>query len=146
MCLRPHGRSENSDHNWFQVTVSSSACSAQGQVFYCKLNHQGYISAQKYVFHRWLRNQGCSFYLVHKGAIVSHCFPPPTLSSASEQTLKDLKRFGGTTVEVRRVDLTNWALRTSPKFTTRFKYQFHEGFDQIRDLEIPITLRPLPLI
>ena len=43
-------------------------------------------------------------------------------------------------MKVRRVDLANWALRTSPKFITGVKYQFHQGFDQIRDPEIPITL------
>ena len=31
-------------------------------------------------------------------------------------------------MEVRRVDLTNWALRTSPKFTSRVKYPFNQGF------------------
>ena len=40
-------------------------------------------------------------------------------------TLKDPR---GPSVEVRRVDLANWALRTSPKFTTGIKYQFHQGF------------------
>ena len=40
------------------------------------------------------------------------------------------------------MDLANWALRTSPKFTTEVKYQFHQGFDQIRDPEIPTPLRP----
>ena len=45
-------------------------------------------------------------------------------------------------MEVRRVDLANWALRTSPKFTIRVKYQFLEfissirDFDQIRDPRI----------
>ena len=29
---------------------------------------------------------------------------------------------------MRRVDLANWALRTSPKFITGVKYQFHQGF------------------
>ena len=29
---------------------------------------------------------------------------------------------------MKRVDLANWALRTSPKFTTGIKYQFHQGF------------------
>ena len=28
----------------------------------------------------------------------------------------------------RRVDVASWALRTSPKFTTGVKYQFHQGF------------------
>ena len=46
----------------------------------------------------------------------------------------------------RRVDLANWDLCTSPKFTTGVKYQFHQGFDQIRDPEIPITLRSVIMI
>ena len=48
----------------------------------------------------------------------------------------------GTNEEVRRVNLANCAIRTSVKFTTGVKYQFHKGFDQIRDPEIPINLRP----
>ena len=40
---------------------------------------------------------------------------------------KDLKKKNprGTNVEVRRVCLANWAVRTSSKFTTGVKYQFH---------------------
>ena len=68
------------------------------------------------------------FYQGWTGAVVSHCFPHPTLSLASKQTLKDLKRSQGSNVEVRRVDLANWALQTPPKFTTGVKYQFHQGF------------------
>ena len=80
------------------------------------------------VFHRKLRNQGWSFTSDWIGAVVSRCFPQTTLSLASEQTLKDLKISQGTNVGVRRVDLANWALRTSPKFTTCVKYQFHQSF------------------
>ena len=54
----------------------------------------------------------------------------------------DLKRSSGTNGEVRRVDLANWALRTSPKFSTEVKWAIRV-FDQIRDPEIPITLRLL---
>ena len=68
------------------------------------------------------------FYWGWIGAIASHCFPHPTLSLASEQTLKDLKRSQGTSKKVRRVELANWALWTSSKFTTCVKYQFHQGF------------------
>ena len=50
---------------------------------------------------------------------------PLSLSLASEQTLKDPR---GISVKVRRVDLVNCALRTSPKFTIGVKYQFHQGF------------------
>ena len=39
------------------------------------------------------------------------------------------------------MDLANWALRTSPKFATGVKHQFHQGLDQIRDPEIPMALR-----
>ena len=37
--------------------------------------------------------------------------------------------------------MANWALRTSPKFATGVKHQFHQGFFyQIRDPEIPINI------
>ena len=49
-------------------------------------------------------------------------FPHPTLSLASDQTLKDLE------VELITVDLANCALQPSPKFTTEVKYQFHRGY------------------
>ena len=52
----------------------------------------------------------------------------PPLSLAYEQTLKVMKRFRGTDLEVRRVDLAKWVLRTSSKFTSGVKYQFHQGF------------------
>ena len=44
------------------------------------------------------------------------------------RSLKIWKDPRGPSVEVRRVDLTNWALRTSQKFTTGVKYQFQQGF------------------
>ena len=72
------------------------------------------------------------------GTLASLCFPHPTLSLASEQTLKDLKNPRGTNVEERIVDLAKWALLTSPKFNTGVKYKFHLGFHQIGDSEIPI--------
>ena len=83
---------------------------------------------RRQVFHRKLRNQCCSVTRDLIGAVASRCFPHPTLSLATEKTLKGLKRSKGTNEEVRRVDLANWALRTSPKFTTGIKYQFHQGF------------------
>ena len=48
------------------------------------------------VFHRKLRNQGCSFTMDCISAVASRCFPQPKLSLASEQTLKDLKNPRGT--------------------------------------------------
>ena len=43
------------------------------------------------------------------------------------------------------MDLANWALQTSTRFTTGVEYQFHEGFDHFRDPEILVTLRPLEI-
>ena len=39
---------------------------------------------RRQVFHRKLRNQGCSFIREWIGAVASRCFPHPTLSLASE--------------------------------------------------------------
>ena len=70
----------------------------------------------------------------------------PCLKAKLKQILEDLKDPRGHNVEVRRVDLANWALRASPKFTTGVKYQFHQVFFyQIKHPEILITLRPHPL-
>ena len=41
--------------------INISECSAQGQVFHCKLKYQGCSYAQRQVFNSKLRNQGCSF-------------------------------------------------------------------------------------
>ena len=50
---------------------------------------------RRLVFHRKLRNQGCSFTRDSIGAVASCCFPHSTLSLASKQILKDLRRFQG---------------------------------------------------
>ena len=52
----------------------------------------------------------------------------------------------GTNLEVRRVDLANWALRTSRNSQEGLNISFIRVFDQIRDPEIPITLRPVYVI
>ena len=70
----------------------------------------------------------------------SDSFPFLSAPHSLFSTYTDLKRSQAI-VDVRRVYLANWALRTSPKITTGLKYQFHQRFDQIRDQEIPITLR-----
>ena len=69
------------------------------------------------------------FYQGSLGAVSFRCFPHLTLSSASEQTWKTWKDPRDINVEMRRVDLASWTLRTSPKFTTGIKHQFHQGFD-----------------
>ena len=112
----------------------SSECSAQGHILHCKRRNQGCSSAEG---RSSTANSG-SKAAVLLGAVASRCFSHPTLSLASEQTLKGLKRSqwpqrGG------KEDSANWVHRTSPKFTTGVKYQFHQGFWP--DPDIPITLR-----
>ena len=58
------------------------------------------------------------FYQGWIAAVASHCFPHPT-GQFREKIWKDPR---GTNEEVRIVNLANWALRTSPKFTTGVKY------------------------
>ena len=48
-------------HSAYFLIIIIIKCSAQGQVFHCKLRHQGRSSAQRQVFHRKLRKQGCKF-------------------------------------------------------------------------------------
>ena len=50
---------------------------------------------RRQVFHRKLRNQGCILTRDLIGAVASRCFQHTTLSLASEQILKDLKRSHG---------------------------------------------------
>ena len=50
---------------------------------------------RRQVFHRKHRDPGCSFTRDLIGAVASRYFPHPTLSLASEQTLKDLERSQG---------------------------------------------------
>ena len=103
---------------------SSSECSAQGQVLHCKRRNQGRSSVE---------DRSSSANSGIKAAVlpgINRCgslplLPHPALSLASEQILKNPR---GTNVEVRSVDLANLAIRTSPKFTTRVKYQFHKCF------------------
>ena len=50
---------------------------------------------------------------------------PSPLIEGLVYALKDPR---GPNVEVGRVDLANWILWTSLKFTTGVKYQFHQDF------------------
>ena len=98
---------------------------------------------RRQVIHRKLRNQGCSFTRDLIGAVASRCFPHPTLSLASEQTIKDLKRSQG----YQRGGEESWIWLTGPSGLHRnlpqgLNISSIRVFDQIRDPEIPITLRP----
>ena len=65
---------------------------------------------------------------LHQGTVASRCFPYPTLSLASGQTLKDLKRSQGLQHGGEESGLGQLVLQISPKFTTGVKYQFHQDF------------------
>ena len=53
------------------------------------------LFCQRQVFHHRLRNQGYSFTRDWIGGVAYRCYLHPTLFSASEQTLKDVKRSQG---------------------------------------------------
>ena len=106
------------------------------------LQAQGHMLqfCRRQVFHRKLGKQDCKFTRDWIGVVASHYFPQPTLSLASEQTLKDpgeapTWRWG------------EWIWLTGPSGLHRNSSQwlnicFIRVFDQIRDPEIPIILCP----
>ena len=92
------------------------------------------------VIHCKLRNQGCSFTRDWIGVVASHCFLHPTLSLASEQTLKIWKFPGAVTWW-----WGEWIWLTGPtglhqNSPQRLNISSIRVLDQIRDPEIPITL------
>ena len=104
---------------------------------------------RRQIFHRKLRNQGCSFTRDLIGAVASRCFPHLSLSLSLSffSICSDLKRSG-------KIPGTptwrwgEWIWLTGPSGLHRNSPQglnisSMRVFDQIRDLEIPITLRPL---
>ena len=81
--------------NYLQSSSSSSSvfCPKAGPSLQAEKSRLQFCRRQ--FFHRKLRNQGCSFTRDLIGAVASRCFPHPTLSLASQQILKDLKRSQG---------------------------------------------------
>ena len=74
-------------------TTSSVFCPKAGPSLQAEKPRLQFYRRQ--VFHRKLRNQGCSFVRELISVVASRCFPYPALFLASEQTLKDLKRSKG---------------------------------------------------
>ena len=68
---------------------------AQGQVPHCKLRNQGCSSAQRQIFHRKFRNQAAVLLGMDRCGSFPLLSAPHSLSLASEQTLKDLRRSQG---------------------------------------------------
>ena len=121
---------------------SSSECSAQGQIFLCKLKHQGWSSAQRQVFHCKLSNQVAVLLGMNR------CGSFPLLSTPHSllSILTDLKRSEKIPgAPARRWG--EWIWLTGPSGLHRNSPQGLNIssiwiFDQIRDPETPITLRP----
>ena len=115
-------------------------CTAQRQVLHCKRRNLGCSSAEGRSSTTNSENQDCSFTRDLIGSTASRCFPHPTLSLASEQTLKDLKRSQGH-------QRGEWIWLAGPSgfhrnSPQRLNISSIRVFDQIRDPEIPINLRP----
>ena len=117
-------------------------CSAQGQVHYCKRRNLGCSSTE---------GRCCTANSANKtavtrywiGAVASRCFQNPTLSLGSEKTLKGLKRSQG-----HQREHEEWIWLPGPSGLHRKSPQglnisSIRVFDQIRDPETPITLRPI---
>ena len=83
--------SQNIRHLFLTPCISSE-CSAQEQVFHCKRRNQGCSPV-----HCKLRNKVAVLIGINRcGSFPCFPYPPPlSLSLASEQTLKDLKRSQG---------------------------------------------------
>ena len=65
VCIKKTAVHLVASYDIFIIYSTSSEWSAQGQVFYWKLKHQGYSSAQRQIFQRKLRKKICSFTIVN---------------------------------------------------------------------------------
>ena len=131
-CMQSLSSSSSSSSSSFCPKAGPSLQAEKPRLQFCR----------RHIFHRKLRNRGCSFTRDLIAAVASRSFPHPTLSIASEQTLKDLKEPRDTNEEVRKVDLANWALRASSKFTTGVIISVPSGFltrSEIRKSQSPFA-------
>ena len=99
---------------------------------------------RRQVFHHKLRNQGCSFTRHWICEVASRFFPHPTLFISIWTDLKRSEKMPGSPTW----RWGEWIWLTGPSGLHRNSRQglnisSIRVFDQIRDLEIPITLRPL---
>ena len=111
----------------------SSECSTQGQVFHCKWRNQGCSSTQ---------GRSSTADSGTKVAVLLEINRCSSFSLLSAPHLKKSEKIPGAPAWRWRMNLANWACRTSQKFTTGVKYQFISSirvFGQIRDPEIPIS-------
>ena len=131
-------------HIIYIINIISVFCPRAGPSLQvqCKCRMQ---FCQRQIFRCKLRNQGCSFTRDWVGAVASCCFLQPTLSLASEQTIKRSEKIPGAPAW----KWGEWIWLTGP-------FGLHQNSPQglnissirfyhlIRDPEISITLRPPP--
>ena len=78
---------------YIYIYIYNHEYSAQGQVLHCKLRNQGCSLVKRITS---TANSGTlAAVLLEIDAVASRCFPHLTLSLASEQTLKELRRSQG---------------------------------------------------
>ena len=87
------GISVSLDPHFTWTSSSSVSCPKAGPPLQVEKPRLQFCRRQ--VFHRKLRNQGCSFTRDLIGVVAPRCFLHPTLYLASVQVLKDLKRSQG---------------------------------------------------
>ena len=117
-------------------------CSAQGQVLHCKLRQQGCNFAQKQVFHCKLGNLGCILLGMYRCGNFPLLSAPHSLFSIWTNLKRSEKIPGAPTMRWGElICLTGFSRlhRNSPQGLNISSIRV---FDQIRDPEIPITLRP----
>ena len=124
------------------IGLTFAKCSAQEQVLHCKLRRQGCNSAQRQVFHCKLRNLGCSFTRDWICAVASRCFPTPLSLFSIWTNLKKSEKIPGAPTRW----WGKWIWLTGPSGLHRNSPQglnitSIRVSDQIRDPDIPITLR-----
>ena len=108
---------------WLILISWSSEYSSQGQALHCKRRELACSSPKVMSF----TSDSGTKVAVLLGMNRCASFPFISVPHSLFSIWIDLKRseniLGAPKVEVRRVDLANWALRTSPKFTTGIKYR-----------------------
>ena len=113
----------------FSSSSSSSKCSAQGQILHCKHRNWACSSAKGRSSLTISGTKAAALVGMNRSGSFPLLSAPQFLSLSHLNRPYDIwKDPRGTNVEVRSVDLTNWAIQTSPKFTTGVKDQFHQGF------------------
>ena len=114
----------------------------QGQVLHCKRKNQGCSSAQRQVFHRKPGTKDAVLRGIYRFCSFPLFSAPHSLFSIWTD-LKSSEKIPGAPMWWWR----EWVWITGPSGLHRNSPQglniiSHQGFDQIRDREIPITLRP----